>query len=167
MDARCTPVASDTEDVHSYLRLLVKDKKGNLRIVDGQCAICILEYEPDDKVVWSGLQCQHAFHTDCMLTWLAKGMKRCPTWRQWFVPECGSRIENKKQEHLERLQALASSNEATNETQDDSRSHFENSSTAVALGTAEDVKLFHVSLPIDVDVECGNVSDVVPFDEMQ
>jgi Ring finger domain len=170
--SRCTPVASDADedvldDAHLYLRLPVKDKKGNLRIVDGQCAICILEYEPDDKIVWSGLQCRHAFHADCVLTWLAKGKKRCPTCRQWFVPESESRAEDEKREHLERLQAIASSSEATNETQDDSQSHLENSSTAVVLGTSEDDQLLHVSpLPIDLDTECGNASDVVPFNEM-
>jgi Ring finger domain len=146
-------------DAQLYLRLPVKDEQGNSRIVDGHCAICFSDYEPDDKVVWSGLQCQHAFHADCILPWLANGKRRCPTCRQWFVPGTGTRIEDQKQEPEEglRAEADASSSETTDETsQDGPQSRFENSSTAVGLGTAEDSQPIHVSLPIDVDVECGN-----------
>ena len=126
--------------------------------MDGQCAICFSDYEPDDTVVWSGLQCQHAFHTDCILPWLAKGKKRCPTCRHWFVP--GTRIEDQKQELEERLRAEAEPTDAT--TLDDSQAPGENSSsTAIGLGTSDDDDSpVHVSLPLDVDVEGGNASDI-------
>ena len=158
---RSTLVTSDAKDVDAklYLRLPVNDKTGNSRIVDGQCAICFSEYEPDDKVVRAGMeQCQHAFHADCILPWLAFGKKRCPTCRQWFVAGTGSRTENQEQDHGEGLQAEAdaSSSETTDETQDDSESHFENSSTAVGLRTAQDGQPVHASLPIGIDVEYGN-----------
>ena len=159
----CLPVACDEtdDDAQLYLRLPVKDEQGNSRIVDGQCAICFSDYEPDDTVVWSGLQCQHAFHTDCILPWLAKGKKRCPTCRHWFVP--GTRIEDQKQELEERLRAEAEAapSDATTLV-DDSQSPAENSSsTAIGLGTPDDDDSpVHVSLPLDVDVEGGNASDV-------
>ena len=169
---RSTLVASDAKDVDAklYLRLPVNDETGNLRIVDGQCAICFSEYEPDDKVVRAGLEpCQHAFHADCILPWLAFGKKRCPTCRQWFVAGTGSRTENQEQVHRERLQteADASSSETTDGTQDDSESHFENSGTAVGLGTAQDSQPVHASLPIGIDVEYGNASDMSPFNDLQ
>ena len=170
----CIPLACDEndEDAQLYLRLPVKDEQGNGRIVDGQCAICFSDYEPDDKVVWSGLQCQHAFHADCLLPWLAKGKKRCPTCRHWFVP--GTRIEDQKQELEERLRAetegrAASSGPLDVTTQEDSQQiHVENSSrTAVQLGTPEDDddQPVHVSLPLDVDVEGGIASTVVPLND--
>ena len=163
----CKQVLCDEndEDAQLHLRLPVKDKQGNSRIVDGECAICFSVYEPDDKVVWSGLQCQHAFHADCILPWLANGKKRCPTCRQWFVPGAGIQIADQKTE------TTASSSERTVETtQDDSQSHFENSTIAVGLGTPDNNdQPVQISLPIDivVDMECGNASDIAPSTAMR
>jgi hypothetical protein len=57
------------------------------RQVESTCAICIGQYEHGDKVVWSSRnECVHAFHDDCILTWLSKGKKRCPVCRFFFVP---------------------------------------------------------------------------------
>ncbi|KAL7510142.1 hypothetical protein ACHAXN_010647 [Cyclotella atomus] len=36
------------------------------------CAICLASYEPYDKISWSSNEgCTHAFHNECILTWLA------------------------------------------------------------------------------------------------
>lgn len=72
------------------------------RCIDGTCAFCLDEYEVDDKVVWSGLQCPHAFHEECLMQWLSKGKKRCPVCRHWFVP--GSKIDDQKRLHGEAWQ---------------------------------------------------------------
>jgi hypothetical protein len=101
---------ADEEDAHRYLRLPViktgEDKDGsgvgvatNYRHVDGQCALCIEEYQVGDQVVWSDLDCPHAFHKECIMQWLSKGKKRCPICRIWFVP--GARIEDQKISHGE------------------------------------------------------------------
>lgn len=79
----------------------MKDQYGNCRSIDAHCAICFSDYECGDKIVWSGLQCQHAFHYDCMLPWLVKGKKRCPICRDMFVPE--SNIHDQKKQYEERL----------------------------------------------------------------
>lgn len=77
------------------LQLPVKDDEGKLRHVDAECAICLLEYETGDSVVWSTRKvCKHAFHDECILVWLSKGKKRCPICRHFFVP--GSSIDDKK-----------------------------------------------------------------------
>lgn len=35
------------------------------------CAICLAEYEPNERVSWSSNQdCTHAFHEDCVVEWL-------------------------------------------------------------------------------------------------
>lgn len=72
-------------------------KRHVCRYTDGECALCIDNYEVDDEVVWSDLECRHAFHKDCILQWLAKGKKRCPICRHWFVP--GAKIEDQKKSH--------------------------------------------------------------------
>lgn len=85
------------EEAHLYIRLPVTCSKnsGNLRTVDAHCAICLGEYEAGEKIVWSALlQCQHAFHDECILPWLSKGKKRCPICRHWFVP--GTKIDDQK-----------------------------------------------------------------------
>jgi hypothetical protein len=72
------------------------------RCVDGTCALCIDEYEEGDMVVWSDLQCSHAFHKECLMQWLSKGKKRCPICRHWFVP--GAKIDDQKIAHREAWQ---------------------------------------------------------------
>lgn len=108
-------MCQETEaDAHLYARITVDKKAGRHRIVDGQCAICVCDYEPGDEVVFSGLgKCRHAFHKDCILPWLSKGKKRCPICRNWFVP--GSRIEDQKKALEARLEREASEEESSSE----------------------------------------------------
>lgn len=87
----------DEKDAHRYLKLPVKNDDGVFRHVDGDCTLCIDDYEIGDLVVWSDLECPHAFHKDCIMQWLSKGKKRCPICRHWFVP--GARIEDQKKLH--------------------------------------------------------------------
>lgn len=64
----------------------------------------MLDYRVDDEVVWSTVEgCPHAYHFECILTWLARGKKRCPICRQWFVP--GTRINEQKRELLRAQQS--------------------------------------------------------------
>jgi hypothetical protein len=104
------------EDEHNRLRLRlpVKDEYGNYRSVDAHCAICFSNYKCGEKIVWSGLQCQHAFHYDCMLPWLIKGKKRCPICRDWFVP--GSNIQDQKKQLEERLYRESDGSNSETET---------------------------------------------------
>jgi hypothetical protein len=88
----------DEELVTAHARFLclpVTDNHGNLRKVDAECSICIMEYDVGDEVVWSTRRsCRHAFHSDCILLWLSKGKKRCPICRHFFVP--GQRVDDKE-----------------------------------------------------------------------
>jgi hypothetical protein len=56
------------------------------RAVSGVCTICLCPYEDGDQISWSTEEsCQHAFHTDCIIPWLAKKEEpRCPICRQEF-----------------------------------------------------------------------------------
>mmetsp|Transcript_9295 Transcript_9295/g.13229 ORF Transcript_9295/g.13229 Transcript_9295/m.13229 type:complete len:352 (-) Transcript_9295:484-1539(-) len=56
------------------------------RTVPAACAICLCPYEDGDSVTWSPREeCQHAFHTDCIVPWLAKKESAlCPCCRQEF-----------------------------------------------------------------------------------
>ena len=106
----------EEEDAHLFLRLPVKGEDGICRTVDAQCAICFSDYQQGDEIVWSGLQCQHAFHRDCIFPWLGKGKKRCPMCRHWFVP--GTRIEDQKKALEERLRREAAENDSRAEPND-------------------------------------------------
>mmetsp|Transcript_5069 Transcript_5069/g.11054 ORF Transcript_5069/g.11054 Transcript_5069/m.11054 type:complete len:324 (+) Transcript_5069:248-1219(+) len=55
---------------------------------DGHCAICLGDYEAGDAVIWSlNDACTHAFHEDCILTWLSRNKKKCPCCRLEFIPK--------------------------------------------------------------------------------
>ena len=56
------------------------------RTVPGGCAICLCAYEAGDSVSWSKEGgCLHAFHTDCIVPWLAKKTEPiCPCCRRQF-----------------------------------------------------------------------------------
>mmetsp|Transcript_1564 Transcript_1564/g.1966 ORF Transcript_1564/g.1966 Transcript_1564/m.1966 type:complete len:329 (+) Transcript_1564:154-1140(+) len=56
------------------------------RNVPAACAICLCPYENGDSVTWSPReQCQHAFHTECIVPWLTKKDEAlCPCCRQEF-----------------------------------------------------------------------------------
>jgi len=56
------------------------------RTVPGVCTICLCSYEPGEEVSWSPrADCQHAFHTDCIIPWLVKNAEpKCPICRQDF-----------------------------------------------------------------------------------
>jgi hypothetical protein len=60
----------------------------NMRLVPNLCAICLSDYEVGEVIVWSSNRsCEHAFHADCMESWLMKqrGAPLCPCCRQDFV----------------------------------------------------------------------------------
>jgi Ring finger domain len=65
----------------------------DIRYVEGNCSICLLEFEVGDIFISSTRRaCIHGFHQDCALTWLSTGKKRCPVCRNYFVPR--SRIDD-------------------------------------------------------------------------
>jgi hypothetical protein len=81
-------------DHHVLVMLPEKTKDGTPRLVDAHCSICLTNYEEGDTIIWAARKaCPHAFHDDCILTWLSKGKKRCPCCRYFFVP--GTSVDDK------------------------------------------------------------------------
>jgi Ring finger domain len=80
----------DGPDATSLVRIpLNTDSPLPLRTVPGTCSICLSPYVVGDAISWScGASCLHAFHTDCILAWLAKkeAPHACPVCRQEFCP---------------------------------------------------------------------------------
>ena len=76
--------ADFTED--NGLVRLPPDAVNANRTVHGVCAICLGPYAEGEQVSWSPqVNCQHAFHTDCIIPWLAKkNDPKCPVCRQEF-----------------------------------------------------------------------------------
>jgi hypothetical protein len=85
----------DVEEVENAgsLQLPSASTNGN-RSIPAVCTICLCPYENGEHVSWSpDKKCQHAFHKDCIIAWLAKKDEpKCPICRQDFcvlnnVPE--------------------------------------------------------------------------------
>ena len=78
-------MAPEELDQNNALKLPSNAPNGS-RMVPGGCAICLCPYEPDDQVTWSKLdKCQHAFHSECIIPWLAKKQEpKCPCCRQEY-----------------------------------------------------------------------------------
>ena len=60
--------------------------------VSNLCAICLEEYHEGETIVWSSNKnCQHAFHQDCLVNYLAKVKAEkefpCPCCRRNFFFE--------------------------------------------------------------------------------
>lgn len=75
----------ESEREFSHLQLPTESPNGN-RCVPSACAVCLCPYEVGDSITWSPEeQCQHAFHSDCIVSWLAKKREHlCPCCRQEF-----------------------------------------------------------------------------------
>jgi len=71
---------------HTILMLPTTEDGNGGRTVPGGCAICLCPYENGEKVTWSKEEsCPHAFHTECIIPWLAKkNESKCPCCRQDF-----------------------------------------------------------------------------------
>lgn len=74
----------DHETMDNSVLNLPPDGHNASRGVPGGCAICLCPYEPGDQVAWSGEECcKHAFHSECIIPWLAKKSEpKCPCCRQ-------------------------------------------------------------------------------------
>jgi Ring finger domain len=103
--------------------------------VPALCAICLGTYETGDCVTWSPSEsCQHAFHTECILEWLAKkapsivastntnmdnDSTKCPLCRTEFCPVATAkviesiRVRQQQQNNSLRERFLASHNDVT------------------------------------------------------
>ena len=74
------------EPDHQQVLVLPENATNGNRKVPGVCAICLCAYEAGEIVTWSVEDsCQHAFHKDCLVPWLAKKNEpHCPVCRQAF-----------------------------------------------------------------------------------
>lgn len=67
----------------NYVARQISSKLGNL---DDTCGICLMEYEDGEHVGCShNSECEHHFHKDCILNWLARDHSTCPVCRRDFL----------------------------------------------------------------------------------
>lgn len=77
----------DSERDFTHLLLSAGETPNGNRLVPAACAICLCAYENEDSVTYSPHEyCQHCFHTECIVQWLAKKQDGvCPVCRQPFA----------------------------------------------------------------------------------
>jgi len=85
---------------------------GPSRPVQISCAICLSPYEVGDVVSWSlNAQCSHAFHQDCIISWLVQQKDDeplCPCCRQNFILKSSLEDEDWYVESIRGSEATAS-----------------------------------------------------------
>jgi hypothetical protein len=76
----------DLADENNGVIRLPSDGVNGDRTVPAVCVICLCPYECGEQISWSPKSsCKHAFHTDCIVPWLAKTEEpKCPVCRQEF-----------------------------------------------------------------------------------
>lgn len=76
----------DHEVMDQSALTLPSEQPNGGRTVPGGCAICLDLYKDGDAVAWSKeATCKHAFHSECIIPWLAKNDDpKCPCCRQEF-----------------------------------------------------------------------------------
>lgn len=125
------------------------------KTVPGVCAICLCAYEIGDRVTYSqgittslseqediekGSQCPHAFHTDCILQWLAKkndARPECPCCRRSFC----------KVAPLTNADLLSPNPTTTARGTDSSSTDGSNSRNASAIRTMHQIPM--IALPVN------------------
>lgn len=82
-----------------------KAAAGSTRLVPASCAICLCPYEEDDEITWSPRkECQHAFHSECIIPWLAKTDEpKCPCCRQDYCDPVAMASQVDHSHHFHRL----------------------------------------------------------------
>lgn len=117
VEAETTMIPSlgyDLEEVENAGSLQLPSSRinGN-RSITAVCTICLCPYENGEYVCWSpDRKCQHAFHKDCIIAWLAKKDEpKCPICRQDFcvlhdVPAMVVEPEMQQQQQLQQQMAV-------------------------------------------------------------
>jgi hypothetical protein len=78
------------------------------------CAICLLDYQIDDKICWShNRRCNHHFHAPCIQQWLWQGRDDCPCCRHDYLA-LSSDDEEEEEGSTEEESARTSSQENNN-----------------------------------------------------
>lgn len=83
LDVAMDDYVGDLDESTTRVKLPSDAANGN-RCVSGMCAICLCPYSSGELITWSPkTACQHAFHKDCIIQWLAKKEElKCPVCRQ-------------------------------------------------------------------------------------
>lgn len=77
-----------TDDARELVLKLPTESSQKRRYRDANCSVCMMCYENGDEVMWSpNSECVHCYHSDCILTWLSRGKKKCPCCRMDFIPK--------------------------------------------------------------------------------
>eukprot|EP00571_Detonula_confervacea_P006762 CAMPEP_0172315630 /NCGR_PEP_ID=MMETSP1058-20130122/25814_1 /TAXON_ID=83371 /ORGANISM="Detonula confervacea, Strain CCMP 353" /LENGTH=271 /DNA_ID=CAMNT_0013029749 /DNA_START=57 /DNA_END=872 /DNA_ORIENTATION=+ len=95
-------------------------KQHNQR-TSNECAICMVEYDIGDVVIHSK-NCSHAFHQDCILDWVSRDNRDCPSCRAIFYnPNDGS--ETKKSSSRSESSDAMTMNDETDSNNINDNSH--------------------------------------------
>jgi Ring finger domain len=78
LDEKVAPHTTDEEKVHEFkvLKFSEFSNSSSPSTDSKQCAVCLVDFESSDSV--KILPCNHAFHKNCIDTWLLKFNHTCP-----------------------------------------------------------------------------------------
>jgi len=125
-------------------------------MIKGMCVICFEDYKIGDAIVWSeNVQCNHVYHLDCMVEYLAQNSKRekhgandivdsnnpCPTCRRTY---CAVTKEDVEQILVQKTPSVPSEQTTNNTNDGDDNNNNDNNSdddaTSVEPETTADIE---------------------------
>lgn len=73
-----------TQHFYDWLATQKEKNPGSVQATDPLCAICLEEFDADAQI--RGLQCCHAFHSECLDEWFTRYNEFCPLCHGAIIP---------------------------------------------------------------------------------
>jgi hypothetical protein len=96
------PANNNNQDQLIILKPNISNSNSNNSNSSLSCAICLLDYQSNDKISWShNRRCNHHFHAPCIQQWLCQERDDCPCCRHDYLALSSDEEEEEEERSAE------------------------------------------------------------------